>query len=134
MATQSEAAQTSFDGTVRSGISHGLEDPWKHIGDLAPGLVQGLLGSPSRKTFVVRTQGSSSSSAAVHLSTLRTTVGKGIEAHHIWVIWINSHVCEWVETGHKPISQMAIQLSERVVYILPCLHIWQRLRSRGLRR
>jgi hypothetical protein len=68
-ATESEyEAQTSFDGTVRSGISHGLADPWRHIGDFVPGLVRELLDSTSRKTFVVRTQGSSSSSAAVHLS------------------------------------------------------------------
>ena len=65
---------------------------------------------------------------------LQRYLERGDGVHHIWIIWIDSHVREWVETSHKPISQMAIQLSERVVYILPCLHVWQRLRSGGLRR
>jgi hypothetical protein len=48
----------------------------------------------------------------------------GQTAHHVGVIGIDTHLCEWVETGHKPIPHVAIQLSEWVMYILPSLHAW----------
>jgi hypothetical protein len=91
-----KAAQTSFDGTVHSGISHGLADPWQHIGDLVPGPDQELLDSTSRKTSVVETQVSSSSSVAVHSSNFRDTWEGKTKTHHVWIVGINSHISKWI--------------------------------------
>jgi hypothetical protein len=44
------------------------------------------------------------------------------KAHHIWVIGIDTHICEWIETGHEPIPHVTVQLSEWVMYILAGLH------------
>lgn len=55
---------TSFDGIVRSGISHALEEPWKQIEDLEPGPAPERRDLTSRKTSVVETRESSSLTVA----------------------------------------------------------------------
>ena len=56
------------------------------------------------------------------------------EAHHVRIVLIHTHVRERIETGHSSEPQMTVQLGERVVWVLPGLHLWQGLGRSGSRR
>lgn len=47
---------------------------------------------------------------------------------HVWIVRIQPHIRERVHSRQSPIPKMAIQLRQRVVYVLAGLHRWQLLR------
>lgn len=52
----------------------------------------------------------------------------GYTTYHVRIVLVEAHVVERVQSSHGPKSKMTVQLSQRIVDVLPGLHRWEWLR------